>query len=54
MVKPSMSFFNVSGKSRKSFEKAAVNIKNYRAAYLSLFISICLKVDTDFYYSQTI
>ena len=52
--KPSKPLFKVLRKSRKSFEKAAVNIKNYRAAYLSLFISMCLKVDTDFYYSQTI
>ena len=52
MAKPSKSFFNVLRKSKKSFEKAAVNFKNYRAVYLSFFTSMCLKVDTDSYYSQ--
>ena len=46
MAKPSKSFFNVFN--------CYVNFKNYRAAYLSFFISMCLKVDTDSYYSQKI
>ena len=55
MVKPSKSSFNVLRKSTKGFEKAAMPILIVIEQFISVFfISMCVKVDTDSYYSQKI
>ena len=52
MVKPSI---NVLRKSTKGFEKAAMSILIVIEQFISVFfISMCVKVDTDSYYSQKI